>query len=40
MKKLNVKQNPDESENSVFDDEASSFEISNHSLNKRLMKSN
>ena len=31
---------PDESENSVFDDEASSCEISNHSLNKRLMKSN
>lgn len=40
MKKFNIKQNPDESENSVFDDEASSFEISNHSLNKRLMKSN
>lgn len=35
-----MKPNPDESENSVFDDEASSFEASNHSLNKRLLKSN
>ena len=40
MKNYNIKQNHDESENSVFDDEASSFEISNHSLNKRLLKSN